>query len=130
MGKNRVFFPQEALDAWLDAGSVELCDHDLLLKDEGRSFRLSDGVRVVAEVTGEADSHDIVGRCKTLGFLAELGADLLEHSMLIDNLAYDVIPGFLGVPLGEFVEPPDTAATGNDLLSDEALLAQFLAKNM
>lgn len=129
MGKNRVFFPQEALDTWVVTGSVELQDQDLLLKDEGRRYRLSEGARVVAEVTGETDAFDIVGKCKTLVFLQELGADILERSMIIDNNAYDIIPGFLGTPVGGAEDAPVSEAR-SPLLSDEDLLAQFLAKNM
>ena len=130
MGKNRVFFPQEALNSWLVAGSVELHGDTLLLKKEDRRYRLAEGVRVVAEVTGEADPFDIVGRCKTVGFLSELGADTLEHSMIIDNRAYDIIPGFLGIPMGPTERPPRMEDDLSGLPSDEHLLAQFLAKNM
>lgn len=129
MGKNRVFFPQEALDTWVVTGSVELQDQDLLLKDEGRRYRLSEGARVVAEVTGETDAFDIVGKCKTLVFLQELGADILERSMIIDNNAYDIIPGFLGAPVGGAEDAP-VSEVRSPLLSDEDLLAKFLAKNM
>ncbi len=129
MGKNRVFFPQEALDAWVVTGSVDLQDQDLLLKDEGRRYRLSEGARILAEVTGEPDGFDIVGKCKTLAFLQELGADILERSMIIDNNAYDIVPGFLGTPVGGAEDLPNLDARA-PLLSDEDLLAQFLAKNM
>ena len=128
MGKNRVFFPQEALDNWVVSGAVELQGSDLLLKSENRRYRLAEGARVVDEVTGESDAFDIVGKCKTLAFLQELGADLLERSMIIDNNAYDIVPGFLGTPLGAEDEP--TIQARPPLLSDEDLLAQFLAKNM
>ena len=130
MGKNKVFFPQEALDAWVVTGSVELHDQDLLLKDEGRRYRLSEGARILKEVTGEPDSFDLVGKCKTLTFLQELGADILERSMIIDNNAYDIVPGFLGTPLGMPEEPAATTSGRPPMLSDEDLLAQFLAKNM
>ena|GEM_PF-395546 len=112
MGRNRVFFSHEALDAWIVTGAVELQDRDLVIRDEGRRYRLSEGVRVLAEVTGEADSFDIVGRCKTMGFLSELGADLLERSMIIDNHAYDVVQGFLGVPIPNLVPPTASSAPG------------------
>lgn len=128
MGRNRIFFPQEALDSWVVSGAVDLQDQDLLLKSEGRKYRLTEGARILREVTGEPDASEIVGKCKTLAFLRELGADILERSMIIENNAYDIIPGFLGTPILE-----DTQAEGArapSLSSDEELLAQFLAKNM
>jgi len=129
MGKNKVFFPQEALDSWVVNGSVELHDQDLLLKDEGRRYRLSEGARVLHEVTGEPDAFDIVGKCKTLTFLQELGADILEQSMIIDDNAYEIVPGFLGTPVGG-TEETTSAPARPPLMSDEDLLAQFLEKNM
>jgi hypothetical protein len=130
MGRNRVFFPQEALDAWVVSGSVDLQDQDLLLKSEGRKYRLTEGARVVREVTGEPDASEIVGKCKTLAFLRELGADILERSMIIENNAYDIIPGFLGTPIVAPEETPNAGVRAPTLSSDEELLAQFLAKNM
>jgi len=128
MGKNRVFFPQEALDAWLVSGAIDLQGQNLLLKDEGRRYALTEGARILTEVTGETDAFDIVGKCKTLAFLHELGADILERSMIVDNNAYDIVPGFLGTPIG--AEDEKESEARSTLLSDEDLLAQFLAKNM
>lgn len=130
MGRNRIFFPQEALDSWLVSGAVDLQDQDLLLKNEGRKYRLTEGARIVREVTGDPDNAEIVGTCKTLPFLRELGADILERSMIIENNAYDIIPGFLGTPIVAPEETQNDAVRGPTLSSDEELLAQFLAKNM
>ncbi len=129
MAKNRVFFPQEALDTWVVSGSVDLHDQDLVIKSEGKRYRLAEGAHVVAEVTGEPDVAELVGKCKTLVLLRELGADILERSMIIDDNAYDIIPGFLGTLLGQSEEPPGNGAQPSQP-SDEDLLAQFLAKNM
>ncbi len=132
MGRNRVFFPQEALDTWVVSGAVDLQDQDLLLKSENRKYRLAEGARIVREVTGEPDAAELVGKCKTLAFLRELGADILERSMIIDNNAYDIIPGFLGTPIltAEETQAQAEGVCGSTLSSDEELLAQFLAKNM
>ena len=130
MARNRVFFPQEALDAWVVSGSVDLQDQDLLLKSEGRKYRLTEGARVLREVTGEPDAAELVGTCKTLAFLRELGADILERSMIIENNAYDIIPGFLGTPVLTPEETQNESSRSPSLSSDEELLAQFLAKNM
>lgn len=123
MAKNRVFFPQDALDSWLVAGAVELRDNELLLKSEGQRLRLTEGARVLREVTGEPDAYEVVGKCKTLVFLRELGADILERSMIIDDNAYDIVPGFLGVLM------PDATTTGRSASSEEERLARFVANN-
>ena len=56
------------------------------------------------EVTGVEDAHEIVGRVKSESFMRELGAELLGTSMVVGDNAYDVVPGFIGSPIGTFAE--------------------------
>jgi hypothetical protein len=65
--------------------------------------------------------------------LEEKGAEILESSLLLGDNAYDVVPGWLGEPVGTFDEHvverslrPDSSARtpGND----EDLLATYLLK--
>lgn len=139
MGKNRVFFPQEALDRWLRAGQVDLAGAELTIRSRRRRYRLVEGARVLAEVSGLGDPHELVGRVKTVAFLTELGAELLGESMVIGDNAYDVVPGWLGSPIGSFTEhraelaelrsserPLADRAPG----SDEELLADFFIRNL
>ena len=104
MHGSRFFFAQALLDRWVHDNRVELTATELVLKGEGRRYRLVEAVRVLAEVTGALDVHELVGRVKTVSFVQELGAELLVSSMLIGDLAYEVVPGFLGVPEGSFDE--------------------------
>lgn len=126
MLKNRLFVPEAALEAWLVDGTAEMKGQDLLIKAEQRSYRLAEGVRVVREVSGEPDVNELVGRCKTRAFLKELGAEIVESSMVLDNNAYDVVPGFIGTPTG----PAQSVSPRQSLSSDEQLLAEFLARKM
>ncbi len=137
MSKNRVFFPQEALDRWLVNGEVELAQGLLTIKTERRRFRLVEAARVMAEVSGLPDPHEVMGKVKTVGFLSELGASLLGESMVIADNAYEIVPGWLGSPVGTFAEhraelsgtsiaPRASASAG----SDEELLASFLVRNL
>lgn len=127
--KNRVFFPQEALDTWVVDEKIELKQEELTLLSEGRRFRITEAARVVAEVSGTPDPFDLVGRVKSLVYLNELGAELVEQSMIIGDNAYDIVPGFLGTPIGTFAEH---RASYTDLTkipqTDEDLLGQFLLK--
>src|ERR1700712_4996053 len=131
MSKNRVFFPQEALDRWLVNGEVELAQGLLTIKTEGRRFRLVEAARVMAEVSGLPDPHELTGKVKTVGFLSELGASLLGQSMVIADNAYEVVPGWLGSPIGSFAEhrAEQTGTSAARRLftagSDEELLASF-----
>lgn len=137
-----MFFPSGALDEWVHADKIDLSATEFCIKAEGRRYRIVEAVRVLAEVTGGEDVYDIVGRVKTVNFLRELGAELLGSSMIIDDLAYDVAPGFVGSPVGTFAshltDPArrDALAERSDLevrkkpQSDEELLAQFLIQNL
>jgi hypothetical protein len=123
--RNRVFFPQTALDDWVGDNRVDIKGEDLLLKSEGRRYRIIEAVRVMREVTGADDPHELLGRVKTRAFLTELGAEMLESSMILGDNAYDVIQGFVGAPIGSFEDHKKTAP--HDVASDEELLHAFLA---
>lgn len=137
MGKNRVFFPQEALDRWLVDGKVEISGSELTIPGERRRYRLVEAVRVLSEETSHADPDELVGRVKTMLYLTELGAELLGDSMVLGENAYRVVAGWLGTPIGSLEEhraerhelrasrvPPPAHG------SDEELLAAFLARNL
>jgi hypothetical protein len=138
--ENRVFFPQEALDQWIVDATVDLREGELTIVAEGRRFKLAEAVRVLREVAGSADPHELVGRVKTRAHLEQLGAEIVESSMLLGDVAYDVEPGWVGIPAGTFgdhlaSDARRNARTGSidadaDPKSDEELLAQFLAKNL
>ena len=137
MSKNRVFFPQEALDRWLGNGEVELSQGLLTIKTERRRFRLVEAARVMAEVSGLPDPHEVMGKVKTVGFLSELGASLLGQSMVISDNAYEIVPGWLGSPIGTFAEHRAERSSGTPVPrasapagSDEELLASFLVRNL
>jgi len=127
--ENRVFFPQGALDQWIVEGAVLLEDGVLTMVDEGRRYTLTEAVRVVREVSGEGDGHDLVGRVKTRDLLEQLGAELVETSMLLGDAAYDVEPGWVAEPVGSFIEHVNAGAA-QGVESEEALLARFLSKNL
>jgi hypothetical protein len=120
--RNRVFFPQEALDIWTADDRVDLSAEELMLKPDGRKYRVIEAVRILREVTGTADPNELVGKVKSRGYLAELGAELLEGSMIIGDNAYDVVPGFVGAPTTSFEEHKKT---GTSAESDEDLLASL-----
>ncbi|MCA9593011.1 MAG: hypothetical protein KC776_06855 [Myxococcales bacterium] len=133
MGPNRVFFPQAALDQWVGEDRVDLLGSELVIKGEGRRYRVVEAVRVLTEVTGGTDIHELVGRVKSINYVSELGAELFDTSMILGDLAYEVIPGFMGTPVGTLSEhraasvPPPVPSAAN---SDEEMLAQFLMKNL
>ena len=132
--KNRVFFPQGALDDWIAGDRVDLTHDELTIRAEGRRYRIIEAIRVLREVTGTPDVHEVVGRVKSRAFLNELGAEILEGSMILGENAYDVVPGFVGAPVGTFAEHrksiPETSLAAHGLSTDEDLLATFLESKM
>jgi hypothetical protein len=139
--QNRVFFPQTALDEWISDGSVDLQQTELTILDEGRRYRLAEAVRVMREVTGSTDSNELVGKVKSIAYLQELGGEIVESSMILGDNAYDVVPGWLGAPVGTFEEhaaspqavkarAKRTSEFGDEPRTDEGLLARFLEKHL
>ena len=137
MGKNRVFFPQDALDRWLADGRVEISGSELTIPNERRRYRLVEAVRVLSEESGGLDPDELVGKVKTVLFLTELGAELLGDSMVLGDNAYRVVTGWLASPVGTLaqhlaeqseqrVSRPPAPPPG----SDEELLADFLVRNL
>lgn len=130
--RNRVFFPQAALDEWMANDRVEIERDELTIRSENRRFRIAEAVRILREVAGAGDEAELIGKVKSKNYLTELGAELMEESMILGDAAYDVVPGFVGAPIGSFEEHrasiPDAAGTPST--TDEELLAAFLSKAM
>jgi hypothetical protein len=99
MTANRVFFPQQALDDWLESGRVALVGDELTITPEGRRFLLTSAVRFTAEVAEGRDPNDLVGKVKDLDQVRALSGEHSANSVIIGDNAYDVIEGFLGEPL-------------------------------
>ena len=78
------------------------------------------------DAAGGGDQHALLGKVKTREQLSELGAEVFESSMIVGDDAYDVIPGFVGEPIGQALRPRARAPTHDE----EDLLAQFLLKSL
>jgi hypothetical protein len=135
--ENRVFFPQAALDRWIVDGTIDLQQNELTILADGRAYTLAEGVHVLREVSGGGDPHELTGRVKTRAHLEQLGGEIIESSLLLGDAAYDVEPGWLGVPVGTFTqhvrsESRKKAVGGRpteDPKTEEDLLARLVAKN-
>lgn len=138
--QNRVFFPQSAVDQWGIDSKIDLVAGELILLAEGRRYKVEEAVRVVLEVSGESDEHQLVGKVKAKRALDEIGAELLETSMILGDNAYDVVPGWMGTatsPFADHLMSADRMAArggktdlGHVLKTDEELLTRFLADEL
>lgn len=134
--QNRVFFPQSAVDLWGIDGKIDLVSGELILLADGRRYKVEECVRVVAEVTGANDGHKIVGKVKPRRALDEIGAEILENSMILGDNAYDIVPGWMGTastPFADHLLSPERMKArggktdvGNGPHSDEELLQRFV----
>jgi hypothetical protein len=104
--KNRVFFPQPLLDILMDAGTMDVSTDEIVLTESGHHYRVVEAVRVLREVTDGHDPHDLCGRVKSRVYLQELGAELLGDSMIVAEKAYEILTGFVGLPLGPSAGKP------------------------
>jgi len=134
--QNRVFFPQLLVDQWGIEGKIDLSASELILLAEGRRYTIEETVRIVAEVTGANDEHQLVGKVKPRRALDEIGAEILENSMILGDNAYDIVPGWTATPTTPFADhvlSPErmTARGGKTDLgtgphTDEELLTRFV----
>jgi hypothetical protein len=129
MGKNRLFFPQEALDRWLVNRVADLSGDLLWLREPGQRFRLVEGVRVLNEVSGAEDPFDVCGTVRSVGYLLELGAELLGDSMIIAENAYQVVPGWLATPASGSAEHRFGAEAKAAAADVDQAMSLFMTRN-
>jgi hypothetical protein len=126
MGVNRFFFPQEALDAWLDEGRVVLEADTLTFNPEGQRFTIHGAVRFLSEVTDGSDAQGLVGKVKTKDQLVALGGEQCADSVIVGDNAYQVVEGFVGellpgtmsIAMGDNLVAATRAAAGDDIQGD------------
>jgi len=94
---SRLFVSQPKLDEWIEQGSASLSE-DLITLDDGRCFHLLPAVAFHSVVGAETDPHSVLGTVKTRKQLVELSADHYGDSVLIGEVAYQVVEGFVGEP--------------------------------
>ncbi|MFO8073471.1 MAG: hypothetical protein R6V85_16525 [Polyangia bacterium] len=139
MGVNRLFWPQESLDELVAEEKASIEDDVLSMAGDKLRYRLAPAVYFVSDVGDGEDPHDLVGRVKETPSLEEMGAEHYMDSVLLEDTAYEVAPGFVGEPLVEIRSQP----RGDDISGavvagagdvgeneDRELLARFLLNNL
>jgi hypothetical protein len=138
MAVSRLFWPQELLDQWIVDEKISIDGKELTIQKEQRTYQVAQAVQFVKDVGDGEDSHKLIGRVKELKILQDMGAEHYMDSVIIEDSAYEVIPGFVGelhsVEDGKAAGEADTAATsggdGEDEKNDKDLLAKFLIENL
>jgi hypothetical protein len=96
---SRLFISIDRLDAWAEEGRAALEGDSMTLTELGRKFTMTPAVCFVKTTANDDDPYDLVGRVKSKPQLAEMGAEQLANSVIYQDMAYDVIDGFIGEPL-------------------------------
>lgn len=102
MTDHRMFVSQATLDEWLGSGRVAVDGEVMSLASVGR-FQLETAFHFLSEIAEGGDSEELVGKVKTQEQLASLGGEHCAGSVILGDNAYEVVEGFLGVPVANAV---------------------------
>lgn len=91
-----VFLTNAMLTQWSDQGKVRLDDTTLTLLQENRTVKLKPAVRFTKLIDGGDDPNKLLGKVKTPEQLAEMKAEHYMDSVILGDVGYTVVEGFLG----------------------------------
>lgn len=123
-----VFLSNEMLQQWSDQGKVKLEDTVLTLLAEKRTVALTPAVRFTSMIDGTDEQNKLLGKVKTKAQLDEIGAEHYMDSVIIGDVGYTVVEGFLG-DLAPVKRPPRAAPTtpGDDPFRQQATDVHLVA---
>jgi hypothetical protein len=117
---NKLFFSQRILDALINEEKISLDGNTLTILAEDRAtFELDPAFRFIRTADGCRDPHDLIGKVQFEKDLRSTHAEIYLDSILYQDTAYVVEPGFIGEKK-ELIKK----------LSDTELLARFLLENL
>lgn len=98
MAAGLLFVSQAMLDAWAEQGRIDFVGNVMTLlsgEGRGRHYALEPAVRFLKVLGAEKDPNALLTKVKPLSQLREMGAEQVERSVVLGDLAYEVEPGFL-----------------------------------
>jgi hypothetical protein len=93
-----LFVSQAMLDSWAGQGKIEFAGNVMTLlagDGKGRSYALEPAVRFLKVLGADADPNAVLHKVKTTAQLRDLGAEQVDASVILGDVAYEVEPGFL-----------------------------------
>jgi hypothetical protein len=106
----RLFVSQQQMDRWTSEGKVKLDDDIMSVPAMHRSFRISGAVYFTKLIDGE-DKPGLIGKVKSGEQLAEMSAEHYGASVILGEVGYECVEGFIGVPV-----EADAPVAGSGLL--------------
>ncbi|HEU4384599.1 MAG TPA: hypothetical protein VFR85_14015 [Anaeromyxobacteraceae bacterium] len=98
MAAGLLFVSQAMLDAWAGQGKIDFVGNVMTLltgEGRGRHYALEPAVRFLKVLGVEKDPNALLTKVKPVSQLREMGAEQVERSVILGDLAYEVEPGFL-----------------------------------
>ena len=93
-----LFVAQAMLDSWAEQGKIDFVGNVMTLlagESRGRSYALDPTVRFLKVLGADTDPNQLLRKVKSLAQLRELGAEAVDTSVILGDVAYEVEPGFL-----------------------------------
>jgi hypothetical protein len=121
-----LFVAQATLDAWVEQGQVTL-EGDVLTVEAGEggaTYVLRPAVRFVKLVGAASDPHALLGKVKAIEALRAIGAEHLDASVVLGDVAYEVEPGFLAEPRADSRPAGAGARTGTPTVRVDTMRAR------
>jgi hypothetical protein len=88
------FISQQMLETWTEEGKAEMTQNQIRLTDRGLSKKIEPAIHIIGVVSGN-DIAKYLGTVRTEKEIAQLRGELYHGSLLLDEEAYTVDPGFL-----------------------------------
>jgi len=93
-----LFVSQAVLESWVGQGKIDFAGNVMTLlagEGKGRSYALDPAVRFLKLLGADADPHALLHKVKSAEQLREMGAEHVDTSVVMGDVAYEVEPGFL-----------------------------------
>lgn len=98
MAGGLLFVSQAMLDTWAGQGKIDFVGNVMTLlqgEGKGRSYALDPAVRFLKILGAEVDAYGLLSKVKPVSQLRGMGAEQVEGSIILGDVAYEVEPGFL-----------------------------------
>jgi hypothetical protein len=96
----KIFISQGAIDGWVSSDQAEIAGSMLSFKGRAGALDLVPASLFRRISAGLTDPHTLVGKVLDEEAILALGGETYMSSVLLGEIAYDVEPGFVGVPAG------------------------------
>jgi hypothetical protein len=94
----KIFISQSAIDGWVSSDQAEIAGSSLSFKGRPGALELVPASLFRHISAGKTDPHTLVGKVLDEEAILALGGETYMSSVLLGETAYDVEPGFMGVP--------------------------------